>query len=103
MLSFSLEQTHLICRELHRLEIIEVVTGAYGTRLFVKNHMAIEDLSRRQQESRLEEALEEFKSSRSGLDKKIAIIKEKQARKKHDLFAEIEKKLKKGSMPQNQD
>ena len=38
-LSFSLEQGNLICNKLKRMGIVDVVEGAFGTGLFIKNHI----------------------------------------------------------------
>ena len=40
-LSFSMEQGNYICKKLIGMGIIEVVEGAYETRLFIKNHLKI--------------------------------------------------------------
>lgn len=95
MLSFSLEQGHFICKKLESMGIVEVVAGGYGNRLFVKDHLAIENLPKEGQESRLQEALKEFQTSRTGYQEKVASIKADQEKKKQDLFADLEKKLKK--------
>lgn len=44
MISFSLEHGNLICKKLDEMGIIEIVKGAYGTRLFIKNHLKIEEI-----------------------------------------------------------
>jgi hypothetical protein len=75
--------------------IVDVVEGAFGTGLFINNHIKIEEIQRGEQEDKLEAALKLFKDSKKGLTKKIASIQAKQAKKQKDLFAEIEKKLKK--------
>ena len=94
MLSFSLEQGNFLCKKLEEMGIIEVVEGGYGNRLFVKDHLAIENIPRQGQESRLDEALKAFQSSRKGYRDKVAAIKADQEKKKQSLFADLEKKLK---------
>lgn len=94
-LSFSLEQGNFICNKLEEMQIIEIVEGSYGTRLFVKNHLKIEDIPRGDKVSGLEEELKKFQSSRKDFTKKIESFQAKQAKKQKDLFAELEKKLKK--------
>ena len=93
-LSFSLEQGNFICNKLKEMQIIEIVEGSYGTRLFVENHLKTEDIPRGDKVSGLEEELEKFKSSRKDFTKKIESFQAKQAKKQKDLFAELEKKLK---------
>jgi hypothetical protein len=94
LLSFSLEKGHFICKKLEEMGIVEVVKGGYGTRLFIKDHLAIENIPKEGQESRLEEALRAFQSSKNVYQKKVESIKADQEKKKQNLFADIEKKLK---------
>jgi len=96
LLALSPEQGHHVCRELQRLEIIDVIESAFGVKLFVKNHLAIEDLSRDEKESRLDEELKKFQSSKKEIYHKIESIQAQQAEKKKNLFAELEKNLKAG-------
>ena len=93
MISFSLEHGNLICKKLDELGIIEIVEGAYGTRLFVKDHLKIEEIPRGAGENKLEEELKKFQSSKKDLSKKIELLKAKHAEKQKNLFAELEKKL----------
>lgn len=96
MLSVSPEKGHHICRELQRLEIIDVAESAFGIKLYIKNHLAIEDISREEKESRLDEELKKFQSSKKEIYHKIESIQAQQAEKKKNLFAELEKNLKAG-------
>ncbi len=94
MISFSLEHGNLICKKLDEMGIIEIVEVAYGTRLFIKNHLKIEEIPRGTGESKLEKELKKFQSSKKDLSKKIESFKAEQAEKQKNLFAELEKKLK---------
>ena len=94
MTSFSLEHGNLICKKLGEMGIIEIVEGSYGTRLFVKNHLKIEEIPRGAGKSKLEEELKKFQSSKKGLSKKIELFQAEQAEKQKNLFAKLEKKLK---------
>ena len=96
LLSFSLEQGHFICNKLMEMGIVEIVEGAYGMRLFIKDHTLLEEIPRSDQESKLDEALKQFKSSRKGYAKKVASIQADQKEKRKNLFADLEKKLKYG-------
>lgn len=96
MVSFSLEQGNFICNKLEDMGAIEIVEGAYGTRLFIKNHLILEEIPQDEQESRLDEALKEFQSSRNAYSKKVKSIKADQDEKRKNLFADLEKKLKQG-------
>jgi hypothetical protein len=94
MLSFSEEQGNLLCKKLGDAGIIEIVQGAYGQRLYIKNHLKIEDIPQEDGESRLDEALKHFKDSKSDYDKKIADIKAQQTAKKKKIELELERQLK---------
>ena len=90
-----MEQGNLLFRKLEELEIIEVVEGPYGTRLFVRNHVMIEGIPKGSKESRIEEEIKQFQNNKKDCTKKIESVQAKQAEKQKNLFAELEKKLKK--------
>ncbi|MCF8068639.1 MAG: hypothetical protein K9L30_08655 [Desulfobacterales bacterium] len=102
-LSFSPEQTSLMIRKLVEMEIISAVEGSYGIRLFIKDHLKLEDIPQNQTESKLDEALKKFQDSRKDLTQKVESFKAQQDEKKKSLFAELEKKLKKSSSPKSDD
>ena len=77
------------------LNIIEAVEGSYGVRLFVRDHLTIEDIPRSEPESKLEEELKKFQDQQKAFSQKIESFQAQQKQKKKDLFAEMEKKLKK--------
>ncbi|MFO8084099.1 MAG: hypothetical protein R6U27_07260 [Desulfobacterales bacterium] len=95
MLSFSIEEANLIIRRLKDMQIINVTEGAFGTRLFIQNHLAIENIRHDEQEDKMAHELEKFQKSQKERLKKIESIKAEQAAKKKNLFAEIEQKLRK--------
>lgn len=94
MLAMSIEHANYICRKLKDMGIVDSVEGSFGNRLFIRDHLKIEEIPREDDESKLEEELKKFKESQKGLSQKIETIQAKQAQKKKDLFAEMEKKLK---------
>jgi len=94
-IEFSIEKGNFICRKLEELDIIEAVEGSYGTRLFVRDHLKIEDIPRGESENNFEEELKKFQDTRKALSQKIETFQAEQKQKKKDLFAEMEKKLKK--------
>ena len=95
-LSFSTERGNLICRKLHEIGIIEIVEGAYGTRLFIKDHRLIEEMPKDTKESGLKKELKKFKDAKKDHTQKIESLQAEQAEKRKSLFSEIEKKLKEG-------
>ena len=94
ILKFSIERSHYLGRKLKELGIIEEVEGSYGIRLFISDHLKIEDIPREDDGGKLEAELKKFKESQKALSHKIETIQAKQAEKKKNLFAEMEKKLK---------
>ena len=95
-LSFSMEQGNYICKKLIGMGIIEVVEGAYETRLFIKNHLKIEEIPKGEKDSGLKEDLKKFQNNKKEFTQKIESFQAKQAKKQKDLFDELEKKMKNG-------
>jgi DNA-binding transcriptional regulator GbsR (MarR family) len=94
MLAMSIEHSNYICRKLQEMGIVDSIEGSFENRLFICDHLKIEEIPREDDESKLEEELKKFQESQKGLSKKIESIQAEQAQKKKDLFAEMEKKLK---------
>ena len=94
VLSMSIERSSYLSRKLKEMEIIDVVEGSYGNRLFIRDFLKIEEIPRGDDESKLEGELKKFQESQKGLLQKIESIQTQQAEKKKNLFAEMEKKLK---------
>jgi DNA-binding Lrp family transcriptional regulator len=94
ILKISIERSHYLGRKLKELGIIDEVEVSYGIRLFIKDHLKIEDIPREDDGGKLEAELKKFKESQKELSHKIETIQAKQAEKKKNLFAEMEKKLK---------
>lgn len=95
MLGLSAEQTGLICRRLKGEGIVELVEGAFGDRWMIKNHLKLEDLPQETEDGQMHKALKQFQAEKNKIAQKVESIKEQQAQKQKDLFAEIEKRLKK--------
>jgi hypothetical protein len=104
-LSFSIEKGNLLLRRLKELEIIDVVEGSYGDRIFIHDHLKLEDIPRGEEESKLEEELKKFQAAQKKLSQKVESFQAEQAQKKESfqaeqaqkkksLFSEMEKKLK---------
>lgn len=95
LLKCSPELGNLILRRLVREDIIEPGEGPYGQRLFIRDHRNLENLMEAAQKSGFDEALEKFKSRHKNMDREISVFQEKQSEKKKNLFAELEKQMKK--------
>ena len=94
IINFSVEQGHFISRKLQELDIIKTVEGSYGARLFVHDHLKLEELPRCEPENKFEDDLKKFQETQKAFSSKIESFQTQQKQKKKDLFAEMEKKLK---------
>ena len=94
LLDCSEEKGSYLLNRLKELAIVDTVKSGFNDRIVVADHLAIENLPREVEESRLEQELKKFKQGKDVMKEKVASIKAKQDQKKQDLFAEIEKKLK---------
>jgi hypothetical protein len=94
-LDFSLEECHFLCRKLHQLGVIDIVEGSFGAKLFIKNHLELENIPKMPEDSHIREDIDRFMTSRKDYSKEIESIKAQQEKKQKDLFARIDEKLKK--------
>ena len=94
LLDFSLEQGNFICKKLIDFGVIEMIEGAFGTRLFIKDHLKMEEIPNKEEASNLEEEVKKFQDSKKEFTQKIESIQAAQAEKKKNLFADVEKKFK---------
>jgi DNA-binding IscR family transcriptional regulator len=94
MLGFSAEHAGFICRRLVELGVLESVQGSFGERLFIRDHLKIEDIPRGEVGRRLEEEVKKFQDLQRHFTQKIESLQAEQTGKKKSLFAEMEKKLK---------
>ncbi|MDJ0784616.1 MAG: hypothetical protein QNJ22_21815 [Desulfosarcinaceae bacterium] len=94
-LGLSREKGGQLLRRLEKLGIVKPVESAYGQRYAIGDHLKLEDLPRSTEPSKLDEEIQKFKTERNKMEKKVESIQSQQAQKQKDLFAEIEKKLKK--------
>jgi hypothetical protein len=95
LIGCSDEKGSYLLNRLMEQGIVDTVKSGFNDRIVVANHLAIEDLPKENEESRLEQELKKFKKGKNVMEGKVASIKAQQDQKKQDLFAEIEKKLKK--------
>lgn len=94
LLGFSDEKGNYLLNRLKDLGIVDTVKSGFSNRIVIADHLAIENLPRDQEESRLEKELKKFKEGKDTMKDKVASIKAQQDQKKQELFADIQKKLK---------
>lgn len=95
LLKLSREKGGQLVRRLEKQGIILPVESAYGQRYAIGEHLKLEELPREAAPNKLDEEIQKFKSERNRMEKKVESIQSQHAQKQKDLFAEIEKKLKK--------
>jgi len=93
-LSISLEEGNRLNIKLSGMQIIQALEKPGGTRLFVKNHLLIEDIPDQQEVNNLQSELDQFQESRKEQIKKIKTIQSDQVQKKKKLQEELDQKLK---------
>lgn len=94
VLSISGEEGNRLSHKLTNLGIIDALQKSGETRIFIKNHLNIEEIPRHAETSSLQTELDEFKKSREAQINKIKSIQSEQAEKKKKLHDELEQKLK---------
>ena len=94
LLALSSERGIYIANRLCAVDIIGYIEGAFESRIFVKNHLKIEDIPKENAGNSLEDEIVKFEDSKKHRIKKIESFQSEQAQKKKDLFADMEKKLK---------
>lgn len=96
LLDLSVEMAHTICRRLGKQNILETFEDPFTVKLAVADHLAIEKLPRTtSEENSLAKELEKFQSEKKNVDQKVAALQAEIAKKRQDLFADIEAKFKK--------
>lgn len=92
-LSYPPEKGNRICLKLHEMGVLRLVEGGYGVRLFIQDHLKLEDLPREAGGPSLEDALEDFRRTRLATDRSLDALKAEQQKLKQGRVSEIEKKL----------
>lgn len=93
MLNLSQERGGFICRRLEDIGVVETVKGVYGLRLFVRDHLKIEDIPKEDTPDKLQNELHKFQAAQKNVASRIASMQADQKKKKKNLFEEMEKKL----------
>ncbi len=94
LLMFSSEETLRLCRRMADLDIIQILEKAGDIRIFIKDHLKIEDISASAEPDSMASELMKFMQSRENQQKKIEALAAEQAEKKKKRHEELEQKLK---------
>lgn len=96
MLDISTEMGHYLCNRLARLEVLEVVEGAFEERIYLKDHLRLEELPKEEKVSNFEEEVQRLKEEREKRRLEIEKLQAAQGGKKKELFSDLERQLKEG-------
>lgn len=95
MLDFSAEQGSLICKKMKDRNIIDIIEGAFGTKLHLIDHLLIEDIKQEAPESSIASEVKKFQESQKMNEQKIQAMHAEHKKKQQDLFAKLNDQLKK--------
>ncbi|MFC1523855.1 hypothetical protein ACFL6N_03600 [Thermodesulfobacteriota bacterium] len=96
LLDISLEGAGTMSHKLEKHGVVNVTTTPYSTKLFLLDHLRLEEFEQHQEDSGLDKEIEDFQKSRTDMTAKVESIQAELAKKKQDLFADLEKQLKGG-------
>jgi hypothetical protein len=96
LLQIAPEMGHYLCNRLARLEVVEVVEGAFEERVYLKDHLRLEELPREERPTGLEEEVQRFKERMEQRQLELERMKSAHEEKKKDLFSDLERQLKEG-------
>lgn len=96
LLGFSTESGHAICRNLHKLDIIDTIEDPFSIRVSLVDHLAIEKIPQLEEKKpSIEDELARFQAKKQDLDAKAAKLQNEMEQKKKKMFAELEARIKK--------
>jgi len=96
LLNISVELGNATRRSLAAKGIVQSLEDPFGVKLAIGNHLAIEKLPQKSaSEDSLAKELAEFQAKKKNSDEKVAAIQAELAKKKKDMFADLEARLKK--------
>ena len=93
LLERSNEWGNLVARRLRDKGIIQITETPFTTKLFVKEHLKIEEIERGKKTTKISEELDKFQQSKGKISSKVEEIQAGLKKKRKDLFAELEEKL----------
>ena len=96
MLQVSPEMGYYLCNRLARLGVLEVVEAAFEERVYLRDHLKLEELPREEKASGLEAEVQRLKEEREKKEAEIQKFQASQEIKKKDLFSDLERQLKEG-------
>jgi cell division protein FtsB len=96
MLQVSPALGHYLCNRLSRIGVLEVVEAPFEERIYLRDHLKLEELPREEKASGLEAEVQRLKEEREKKEEEIQKIQAGQETKRKDLFSDLERQLKEG-------
>jgi hypothetical protein len=96
VLGISAEMGYYLCNRLSRLGVLEVVGAAFEEKLYLKDHLKLEDLPREEKASSFATEVERLKEERQRRQEEMAKLQSTHEGKKKDLFSDLERQLREG-------
>jgi DNA-binding Lrp family transcriptional regulator len=96
MVGISPEMGHYVCNRLERLGVIEMVDAAFEERLYLREHLKLEELPREEKASDLEGEVKKLKEDRQRQQEQMEKLQASHQSKKKDLFSDLDRQLKEG-------
>lgn len=95
LLDCSVEHGHTVCRKLKEKGIVDTMETPFSFKVSITDHLAIELLPKEEvKEDSFAKEIEAFQANKRDMDEEVAAIQAEIDRKKQDMFAEMEAKLK---------
>lgn len=92
--SFSREDLEFVVRRLESMGVLSVVGSAGSRRIFIGDHLKLEELKDADKGPSMEDEVAKFKEQQSKIGEKVTQMQAEQKNRKKDLFADMEQKLK---------
>jgi hypothetical protein len=96
MLGIAPEMGHYLCNRLAKMGVLDVVEAAFEERLYLKDHLKLEELPREEKATGLEDEVQKLQEERQKRQEEIERMHAAQGEKKKDLFSDLERQLKEG-------
>jgi hypothetical protein len=96
MLEISTETGHYLCNRLEHLGAVKVIEAAFDEKVYLADHLKLEELPKEEKASTFEAEVQEYKEGRERQQEEIKQRRALHEDKKKDLFSDLEKQLKEG-------
>lgn len=95
-IDLSPEMGHYFCNRLSRLGVIEIVDAAFEERVYLRDHLKLEELPREERLSSLEAEVQRHLEESQRHQEELQRMQSSHQERKKDLFSDLERQLKEG-------